>query len=492
MQNKAVAYARVSSREQQEEGFSIPSQLKLVREYADKNKLNLIKEFAEAETAKKAGRTEFNKMLLFLKENPDIKIVVVEKTDRLYRNFKDYIILEDYDLQIHLVKENQILSKDSKSHEKFIHGIKVLMAKNYSDNLSEEVKKGKQEKVEQGGYPYIAPLGYQNTVISVNDKKKENGIVPKPEEARLVRALFELYATGNYSLFTLRKKVIEEGLTACLKTKKIPTSSIARVLQSPVYYGAIPYKGKIYSGNHELIISKELFDKVQDILTGKGKKKGKARRSFPYTGLMVCGGCGLSITAEKKKGKYVYYHCTNYKRNCNKKSIKEEKVEIKFAELLNGMHMDGERLEWLKEGLKLSHEEEAGYREEMIASLERECKTIRERIDKAYIDKIDGKISEAFWLQNNEKWEKQEIDLIKAIELHKEANKNYMNAGITLVEAAQRAYNNFLERNVEEKRELLDFMLSNSVLTGQNLVSTLKEPFSYSAECVKTGNIRRR
>ena len=492
MQNKAVAYARVSSREQQEEGFSIPSQLKLVREYSDKNKLNLIKEFAEAETAKKAGRTEFNKMLVFLKENPDIKIVVVEKTDRLYRNFKDYIILEDYDLQIHLVKENQILSKDSKSHEKFIHGIKVLMAKNYSDNLSEEVKKGKQEKVEQGGYPFISPLAYRNTIISVNDKKKENVIVPEPNEARLVRALFELYATGNYSLFTLRKKVIEEGLTACLKTKKIPTSSIARVLQSPVYYGAIPYKGKIYPGTHEPLIDEDLFRKVNDLLTGKAKRKGKAKRSFPYTGLMVCGNCGLSITAEKKKGKYVYYHCTNYRRSCNKKSIKEEKVEIKYAELLNGMHMDGERLEWLKEGLKLSLEEEVSYREEIITGLTKELKTLRERIDKAYIDKIDGKISEDFWQRNNDQWDSQRIDLLKAIELNENANKNYINSGVTLLEAAQRAYDNFLERNAEEKRDLLNFMLSNSVLTGQNLVSTLKEPFSYSADCVKTGNIRRR
>ena len=154
--------------------------------------------------------------------------------------------------------------------------------------------------------------------------------------------------------------------------------------------------------------------------------------------------------------------------------------------------MDGERLEWLKEGLKLSLEEEVSYREEIITGLTKELKTLRERIDKAYIDKIDGKISEDFWQRNNDQWDSQRIDLLKAIELNENANKNYINSGVTLLEAAQRAYDNFLERNAEEKRDLLNFMLSNSVLTGQNLVSTLKEPFSYSADCLKTGNIRRR
>lgn len=104
-------------------------------------------------------------MLTYLEENPDVRTVLVEKTDRLYRNFKDYVILEDYELNI---------SKDSRSHEKFIHGIKVLMAKNFIDNLSEEVKKGLKEKVAQGGYPGSAPFGYIN---NKDDKTNETIII---------------------------------------------------------------------------------------------------------------------------------------------------------------------------------------------------------------------------------------------------------------------------------------------------------------------------
>lgn len=107
MQNKqAVIYARVSSREQEREGFSIPAQLKLLKEYALKNRFQIVNKYSDAETAKKVGQTNYNAMLAFLKENPEIKTVLVEKTDRLYRNFKDYVTLEDYDLENFLFLKN--------------------------------------------------------------------------------------------------------------------------------------------------------------------------------------------------------------------------------------------------------------------------------------------------------------------------------------------------------------------------------------------------
>jgi len=143
---RAVIYARVSSKGQEKEGFSIPAQIKFLTEYAKKNLFKIDRIFQESETAKRAGRKAFNEMLLYIKEN-NINIILVEKTDRLYRNFKDYVLLDEFKgIEIHLVKENTILSENSKSHEKFLHGIKVLMAKNYIDNLSEEVKKVLEKK----------------------------------------------------------------------------------------------------------------------------------------------------------------------------------------------------------------------------------------------------------------------------------------------------------------------------------------------------------
>ena len=128
--NKAVLYARVSSERQEKEGFSIPAQIKLLREYASKNNFKIVEEFVEAETAKRAGRHQFNNMITFLKKNKSVKTILVEKTDRLYRNLKDYVTVDEIDdVAMHFVKEGQILSEQSRSQDKFMHGIRVLMAK---------------------------------------------------------------------------------------------------------------------------------------------------------------------------------------------------------------------------------------------------------------------------------------------------------------------------------------------------------------------------
>ena len=150
-ESAAVLYARVSSKEQEREGYSIPAQLQLLHDYAKTKRLKIVREFIDVETAKVAGRNQFGKMVEFLHNQKGlqkgVQQILVEKTDRLYRNFKDYVILEDLGVLIHLVNENDILGKDSRSHAKLIHGLKVLLAKNFLDNLSEEVKKGHLEKV---------------------------------------------------------------------------------------------------------------------------------------------------------------------------------------------------------------------------------------------------------------------------------------------------------------------------------------------------------
>src|SRR5260370_27593147 len=108
------------------------------------------------------------------------------------RNPKDWVLLDELNIEIHLVKEGVVLSQDSKSSEKFFHGIKVLMAKNYIDNLSEEARKGQQEKAEQGIWPTKAPLGYLN-VLGADGKRI---IAPDPTVASIIAKIFEWYAPG--------------------------------------------------------------------------------------------------------------------------------------------------------------------------------------------------------------------------------------------------------------------------------------------------------
>ncbi len=200
---KALIYARVSSKEQEREGFSIPAQLKLLNEYASRNEFRLIKEFIDIETAKTTGRQNFDEMVRFLKKNHDCRTLLVEKTDRLYRNLRDAVTLEDLDIEIHLVKEGQVISKDAKSQTKLIHGMHLVLARHYIENLREEVKKGMREKAEQGIFPSRPPLGYRNN-------KAERTIEINPENASIVKRIFELYASGHCSLSELRRVIRTE------------------------------------------------------------------------------------------------------------------------------------------------------------------------------------------------------------------------------------------------------------------------------------------
>src|SRR5467141_1818821 len=205
---QAVIYARVSSKEQEKEGFSIPAHLELLKEYAAAHGFTVAEEYVDVETAKQSGRASFGAMLAYLKAHPAVRALLVEKTDRLYRNLKDWVTVDDLDVEIHFPKEGVVLSRESRSSEKFMHGIKVLMAKNYIDNLSEEARKGMQEKAEQGIWPTVAPLGYRN-LTGPNGKKI---IEPDPEAAPLIGRLFEWYAAGTLSLREVARKVRAAGL----------------------------------------------------------------------------------------------------------------------------------------------------------------------------------------------------------------------------------------------------------------------------------------
>src|ERR1035441_2833035 len=136
---QVVLYARVSSKDQEKEGFSIPAQLRLLRDYATNTGFVIAQEFTDVETAKASGRTNFNEMLRYLKLHQTVcRTILVEKTDRLYRNIKDYATIDESDVEVHFVKENEIISRSSRSSEQFVHGIKDLMGGNYSQNLAAE------------------------------------------------------------------------------------------------------------------------------------------------------------------------------------------------------------------------------------------------------------------------------------------------------------------------------------------------------------------
>jgi site-specific DNA recombinase len=386
----ALIYARVSSRDQEREGYSIPAQMKFLREYAQTHDLEVSREFVDVETAKSSGRKQFGEMIRFFRENPACRIVLAEKTDRLYRNFRDYILLEDLEVEIHLPKEGLIISKEAKSQTKLVHGIQVVIARNYIENLREEVRKGMREKAEQGIYPSRPPLGYRNN-------KVERTVEVDPERAPIAQRLFDLYATGKYSLLVLGNALRAEFGRA------YPKGYLERLLKNPFYIGLFLWEGKTYSGNHPPLVSRALFDRVQEVLHGRNRPKS-GKREFAFSGLLQCAYDNCAVTAEIKKSKYVYYHCTGYRGKCELPYFREEEIGNRLGEILKNIHIPDDILAQLEGSLLADKDREQVIRRQKIDRLQQRLTTVRRRLDQAYLDKLDGRITEDFWERKSAEW----------------------------------------------------------------------------------------
>ncbi len=470
---KCVLYARVSSKEQEKEGFSIPAQQKLLLEYAHRKRFTVVSEFTDVETAKTAGRTQFGLMVAYLKANSDVKAILVEKTDRIYRNFRDYLLLEDLGVELHLVKENEVISKDSRSHAKLIHGIKVVLAKNFIDNLSEEVKKGMREKAEQGEWPGKAPIGYVNN-------KATHLVTPDDIKAQAVRVAFESYATGKYSLSKMRELLYDHGLRQA-GDRKLSKSMVELILKNPFYFGDFAWSGQTYRGVHEAIISRELYETVQSKLRRASSPRGGATE-FAFRGLLKCGKCGSAIVGEIKKGKYIYYHCTSARGKCNQPYVREEQLEELLSETLKAISITPAMTADIVEALRDYHAKERNYSKSEILRLNKRLEELRRRLDKAYEDRLDGVIDEAYWRDVSTKWRGEQDSITCQLQKLQSAERGSVDSALKILELAQKAYSLYITRTPHEKRQLLDSVLSNCSLDGLTVSPTYKKPFNYIAE----------
>jgi len=299
LQNVVVLYARVSSKDQEKEGFSIPAQFRLLRDYATSRGFAIAHEFTDVETAKESGRTNFGQMLAYLKKHPGTcRTILVEKTDRLYRNPKDWVTLGELDVELHIVNENEIFSRESRSSEKFMHGMRVLMAKNYIDYLSEETRKGMTEKARAGIYPSCAPVGYRNT----DGPAGKRIIVRDTDAAPVIAELFNRFATGRYSIKALVRELRADGLS--LRGRRICSSTAHQILRKRLYVGDFDWDGATYPGTHEPLVTRECWQRVQDLLDSRAENKTrKVKHDFAFTGLIRCGHCGCLFRRGTEEGK---------------------------------------------------------------------------------------------------------------------------------------------------------------------------------------------
>lgn len=483
-ERKAVIYARVSSKEQEETGYSLEAQEKLLKDYAQQKGFELVKIYKVTESASgKQVRKTFHEMLQYIVKN-DINLIICEKIDRLTRNLKDAATASDWiaegeGRQIHFVKESFVVSKETKAHDNFVWDMKVAVARFYTNNLSEEVRKGQKEKTSQGWLPTKPPLGYK----TIGEKGHKIHIIDE-DVAPYIRKMFELYATGDFSTVALGKKMYQFGFRS-RAGGRVVKSKIHKLLSDPFYYGKFVWKGQEYLGKHEPVISRDLFDQVKAKMTRPSAPYHR-KHQLELKGKMFCGSCDKTITWELQKG-HRYGACKQCKAQLGvgKKYVRQEDVEEMLLEKVLSVAPRGERvLGVLKKALQESHSDEISYHDTQVKAINASLERIQQRKRAMYDDKLDGRITADFYDEKLALFKQEEEDLANSLGKLKLDNTEYYRVGISIHELALSAREIYRSRkaSVEERRLLLAYAFSRVSILGGVITPEYTKGFSFLAE----------
>ena len=472
--NKYVIYVRKSSEEDDRQVLSIEAQLVELKEFAAKEKLEIVASFQEAKTAKEPGRTSFAEMLSFL-ESGKAGGILSWHPDRLARNSIDGGKI------IYLIDKEVIKSLkfptfwfEATPQGKFMLQIAFGQSKYYVDNLSENVKRGLRQKIRRGEMVGVAPTGYLNDLIT-------HKMVLDQERAPFIKKLFELYATGNYNLVEMGK--ISEKIGLRSRNEKVLThSNIQYILKKPFYYGLIYLNGEFFEGNHEPIISKKLFDKVQEIMREKGKPRKKTTKNrFLFLGLMKCYSCGCSITAEIKKGHH-YYRCTKKKEPCPEKYLREELLSEQINSFLQKVSLSSQDTEKVLAELK---KDEVSVKEEaqtIVQNLKQELTKVEANLESLLDLYLAKGLSQEEYALKKQKILNLKIELHDKIRDFEQKGLSWLEPARELVLSLNKANTLLGSDNYSEMTAFLKNIGSNHILQNRQLIFKPNSPYDLVAE----------
>lgn len=482
---KCILYCRVSSKEQEDRGYSLEAQEKLLKDYALRNDLEMAKIFKISESASgKQIRKTFNEMLNFVRKGK-INIILCEKIDRLTRNLKDGAVISDWvssddNKQVHFVKENFVVSKNTRAHENLVWDMKVAIARFYTNNLSEEVKKGQKAKIEAGWIPCGNKFGYK----TVGEKGHKTHVLDE-KIAPFVKRAFELYNSGNYTIKRLVDTLYKEGLRS-RGNKKVGHSSIHKILADPFYTGIMLWNNEEYEGKHETIVPEDLFDEVQEKLKRKFKVGHIKKHFHAFKGLIKCGECGCLITWETQKGHH-YGRCKGFKPCTQKGYIRQEKIEEMLNSAFEKIKPASQKvLDWIKQALKESHKDKKGYSGNTRENLNQALELVEKRIDKIYDDKIDGVITPEYYNKRYKEFKSEKTKILKQLNETENKVNNYYEVGVEIHELAFNAQKLYNSENAgpEEKRTLLNKIFADMSLKDKKLDYSYTPAYKFLAEWI--------
>ena len=463
--NKAVIIARVSSKRQEDEGYSLPAQKRLLNSYAIDKGLKPLKSYEIAESASKnEQRRIFREAMKFIEDN-GVKHLVVEKVDRHVRNLHDAVetndwLMADEAKRVHFVKDSLIMHKNSRSQEWLNWGIRVVMAKNYIDNLREEAMKGWAEKLAQGWLPGVPPPGYMT--VTENGKRVH---IPNPDTAGLIRKAFELYLEPSQSIASVAQGLERMGI----RTRKFHPyykSQVQRILTNPFYIGINRHNGKDYPGVQETFISKKVFDQVQTKM--RRKIPTRYRKHNPvFKNLITCKGCNGLVTWQLQKGRY-YGACQRKSQQCkDSKFLREDAIEEEIARMLqNLVSPSPEVIEWVADAMRNKHHSTIEDNSKLIASIETQLERIKRMDSNLYDDKLAGEINEERYSQKHQEFNNSRLELEERLSKVDKTLSAILDKKLVLLELSQKASEIYAKKTPEQKRTIITKLFRKLEYTG--------------------------
>lgn len=490
---KAINVSRVSQEEQKE---ALPAQKQRINIYCNKKSYKIIQTYSIDESAYKDKRDEFDKLVEYVQKISKKEKVAVcfDKVDRLSRSIFDKRVATLYEMavadkiELHFVSDGQIINNQMSAVDKFQFGMSLGLAKYYSDAISDNVKRRFEQKRRDGEWTGKVRLGYLN-VHSNQEKRLRKDIIIDPERGHLIQKMFELYATDQYSLEAIRLKITELGLRT-QKGKNIAKSGVENILKDSFYCGiAMSKKYGSYPHRYARLISKELFDKCQQIREKRSNNKCKTiSRNFVFKGLIKCQNCGCAITAEHKvkpSGReYDIYSCTNAKKICKRAYINELDLLKPVYDILERFESITEETQnELVEELRKSTEAEVVFHKAQISRIRKESDDIEVKKGRLLDALLDQSITKDIYDKKLQEYQDKIQTLAIEMAEHQKADYNYQTTVATVISVARRAKSIFEKSSdIEGKRAFMSYLLQNPTLNEKKLCFTIASPFNLVLE----------
>jgi site-specific DNA recombinase len=478
-----VALARVSSREQEREGFSLDVQEQALRAYAARQGGDIVREYRLAETASKTDeRTAFKEMIAYCKvHSADIDGLLFYKVDRAARNLFDYVELERLESThgIQFISVSQP-TEDSPAG-RLNRRVLASMASFYTEQQSKDVREGLAKRAETGLFVGLTPYGYKN--LRVDGRSK---VIVDFVAARNVQLAFDLYAYHHHTLDSLTDKLNADGIQYTSKCPKWPRSKLHTILRDRAYIGELRFKGQWLPGAQSPLIERATWDRVQVKL---GEKIYKSHELTFAGELIRCGHCGGVITGEavlkKQTGKtYIYYRCSNYKRIEGHPNVRQTEADLddQILDLFRRIRQPEEVRDLFRDALLNWSTNEREQSRQNTDDVQRQLTLLRQQQDRLLnlrlLQEIDG-----------ETFSRKSVELRDRIatldvQLHRDDTDRAEQAELAakVFELSQGLEQKWVGAKYVEKRQLLDLVCLNFSLADVSLVAEMRKPFNMLAE----------